>query len=106
MGLQRKQSFVKKEATSDDIALILQVLWRSADRISYDPLTRISFHYMLLVGAIGGFRPGVMVDLKYRDVCVDLIRDPNTGRRSIVATFTMRQNKHRAGIVRKDQKNV
>lgn len=106
IGLEREQSFVKKEATSDDIALLLQILWRSADRIPYDPLTRISFHYMLLVGAIGGFRPGVLMNLKYRNVYVDLVRNPGTEQKSVIATFILHQNKQKAGIVKKDQKHI
>lgn len=89
MELDLEQSFVRKEATKDDIALLLQVLWRCADRISYDPLTRVSFHYMVLVGAIGGFRPGVLVDLKYRDVRLELTSSPGISQKNLVATFTI-----------------
>lgn len=106
MGLSLEQSFVKKEATSDDIALLLQVLWRRADLIQCNPLTRISFHFMVLVGSLGGFRPDVITDFKYSHAGVELIRLPETGRRILVATFTIHQNKQRTGLVKSDQRNV
>ncbi|KAI3400990.1 hypothetical protein diail_1198 [Diaporthe ilicicola] len=82
MGLTREQTFVKKEATAEDIALVLRTLWTRAEDIPCDPVTRVSFHNTLLLGAIGGFRPGVLENLKYR------------------------QNKQRASAIRRDQSNV
>lgn len=107
MGLTLEQSFMKKEATKDDITLLLQVLWRSANRIPYDPLiTRISFHGMAFTRAIGGFRPGVLVDLKYRDVCMELVRAPKTNRKTLIGTFRIHQNKQETKKVRRDQKHI
>lgn len=68
--------FEKKEATAEDIALILQTLWRRAEDIPCTPLTRLSFHAMLLLAAIGGFRPGVVENIKYRQVSIQIVRDP------------------------------
>ncbi|KAL2281212.1 hypothetical protein FJTKL_11662 [Diaporthe vaccinii] len=106
MGLSSEQSFVKKEATSEDIALLLQVLWRSADLIAAAPLTRVSFHLMLLLGAVSGTRPGVLTDIRYRDISVELVRAPETGHRNIVAHFKLRQNKQKANTVYADQKHL
>lgn len=106
MGLSLEQSFTKQEAIKDNIALLLRVLWQSDEQIPYKPLTRISFHFMVLFGAIGGFRPGILVNWKYRDVRVELVRDPGTDERSLVATFTVYQNKLATGVVRANQKHM
>lgn len=106
MGLKRTQGFVKKEAMREDIALLLITLWRRAEDILYDPLTRISFHGMLLLTVIDGFRPGVLENIKYRQVCLDIICDPTTQEKRLVSIFTLHQNKQRPYVIRQDQKNV
>lgn len=65
MDLTREQTFVEKEATAEDIVLLIKTLWRRADDIPCSPLLRISFHNMLLLAGIGGFRPGILVNIKY-----------------------------------------
>lgn len=42
---------------------------------------------MVLVGAIGGFRSGVLMDLKYRDVYLELIYCPGISQKNLVAIF-------------------
>lgn len=74
-----------------------------AEDIPCDPVTRVSFQNTLLLGAICGFRPGVLENLKYRQVTLEILRDPKTQRNRIVATFTVRQNKQYAGAIRHDQ---
>ncbi|KAH8757749.1 hypothetical protein F5883DRAFT_428208, partial [Diaporthe sp. PMI_573] len=106
MGLTREQTFVKKEATAEDVSLVLRTLWTRAEDIPCDPVTRVSFHNTLLLGAICGFRPGVLENLKYRQVTILVLRDPKTQRKRLVASFTIRQNKQRAGAIRRDQSNV
>ncbi|KAH8751077.1 hypothetical protein F5883DRAFT_386752, partial [Diaporthe sp. PMI_573] len=106
MGLTREQTFVKKEATAEDVALVLRTLWTRAEDIPCDPVTRVSFHNTLLLGAICGFRPGVLENLKYRQVTLLVLRDPKTQRKRLVASFTIRQNKQRASAIRRDQSNV
>jgi hypothetical protein len=106
MGLSRKQLFVKKEATTQDIALVLQTLWHRAQDISCTPLTRVSFHAKILMLALGGFRPGVVERIKYRQVSVELVRGPEMQQPKLVVTFTITQNKQRDDIIRKDQKDV
>lgn len=61
---------------------------------------------MLLIGALGGFRPGVLEYIKFEDVCVELVRDPVTGRKDTIATFTIHRNKQKVGQVKKDQKHM
>ncbi|KAK7735967.1 hypothetical protein SLS63_003485 [Diaporthe eres] len=106
MGLSRNQMFVKKEATAEDIALILQTLWQRAEDIPCTPITRISFHAMLLLAAIGGFRPGVVENVKYKQVSIRVLRHPKTHEKRLVATFTLQQNKLRPNAIKTDQKDV
>ncbi|KAF3766355.1 hypothetical protein M406DRAFT_330180 [Cryphonectria parasitica EP155] len=65
-GLSLTQTFEKREATSDDVLLILSTLWGRSRDIILEPRLRISFHGILLLSAMGGFRIGVVKDLKYR----------------------------------------
>ncbi|KUI64507.1 Mitosis inhibitor protein kinase mik1 [Cytospora mali] len=106
MGLSRDRLFEKKEATAEDIALILQTLWRRAEDIPCTPLTRLSFHAMLLLAAIGGFRPGVVENIKYRQVSIQMVRDPKTQEIKLVVTFTVQQNKQRLHAIKTDQRDV
>lgn len=106
MGLRLDQGFMKKEATSDDIVVLLQIFWKCAALIRCKPITRCSFHNMLLLGAIGGFRPGVLKNIKYRDVCLALVRIPKEEGRRLVATFTLHQNKRKASSVQTNQKHM
>lgn len=106
MGLSRNQMFVKKEATAEDIALILQTLWQRAEDIPCTPITRVSFHAMLLLAAIGGFRPGVVENVKYKQVSIRVLRHPKTHEKRLVATFTLQQNKLRPDAIKTDQKDV
>lgn len=69
-----EQSFVQKEVIDDDVAIYLRILWQSADWIPCSSLSRISFHHITLLLAIGGFRPGVMETLKFRHVQLDLTK--------------------------------
>lgn len=100
MDLTREQKFVKKEITSEDVALLLQTLWRYAKDIPCTPLMRLSFHYMLLLGAVRGFRPGVLLGIQYLQISLELIRLPDTGEKKLIATFTLKQNKKRKHAVK------
>lgn len=104
MGLSRNQMFVKKEATAEDVALILQTLWQRAEDIPCQPVTRLSFHLMLVLAAVGGFRPGVVENIKYRQVSAQVVR--HRGKKRLAVTFTMQQNKQRPHAIKTDQKDV
>lgn len=78
MGLSRDQTFEEKEATAEDVALILQNLWQRADDIPCAPLSRVSFHAMLLLAASGGFRPGWVETVMYRQVSIQMVRNSKT----------------------------
>lgn len=106
MGLVNEQSFVKREATPEDVVLLLQTLWNRAEHIPCNPLTRISFHNMILLAAIGGFRPGVLLNLKYSQIGLKLVLDPRTKTTRLVVDFTLFQNKQRATVIRRDQMHM
>lgn len=106
MGLTRDLKFVKREITSKDVALLLQTLWRYAKDIPCTLLMRLSFHYMLLLGAVGGFRPGVLLGIQYRQISLELIRVPDTGEKKLVAMFTLKQNKKQKHAVKQHQMDM
>lgn len=61
---------------------------------------------MVLVGAIGGFRPGVYINIRYRQVALDLIRYPVTHEKRLIATLILYQNKQKKYAVKRNQQNV
>lgn len=78
--------------------LILSTLWGRSQDIILEPRLRVSFHGVLLLSAMGGFRIGVVKDLKYRQVQLAFVR--TGGKMQLVATITLRQNKKRKFIIR------
>lgn len=106
LGLTREQTFVKAEATPVDIAVLLKTIWMRAADIPCDPVTRIAFHSMVLLGGIAGFRPGMIVDVKYCQVALYVVLDPHTKETRLAAKFTVRQNKTRVNTVRTNQANM
>lgn len=62
--------------TSSDVISLLDTLWRRATDIPCRPDARLAFHCSTVLGGIGGWRPGSLVKIKYRDVSVAWIRDP------------------------------
>lgn len=106
MGLTRNQMFVKKEATAEDVALILHTLWQRAAEIPLTPIIRLSFHAMVLLATVGGFRPEVVEMLKYRQTSVQVVRHPKTGEKTTTVAFTLQQNKLQPHVIKIDQKDV
>ncbi|CAJ2510239.1 Uu.00g061390.m01.CDS01 [Anthostomella pinea] len=76
MDLNRKQSFEKKEMTPEDIMVLLGTFWTQARHIPCLPQTRVAFHCAIFIAGIGGFRPGEVMNLKYRQVAFELVQDP------------------------------
>lgn len=105
LGLQRDQLFTKKEATPEDIAVILRTLWLRADDIPCSPIVRLAFRGVVLLSGLDGFRPGVLMDLKYSQVAIDLVRIQENQVR-LVITFTLYQNKQGISVIRTGQSNV
>ncbi|KAJ0123520.1 Mitosis inhibitor protein kinase mik1 [Diaporthe amygdali] len=106
LNLTREQTFVKKEATAEDIVVVIKTVWLRAADIPCNPVTRVAFHSMVLAGGIVGSRPGMLVNLKYKRVALHLVLDPCTGERRPVVTFTLKQNKQQKNVVRRDQADV
>lgn len=91
MNLSLEQGFVKREATSDDVLLIISTLWRRASDIHAEPSVRVAFHCALVLGAFGGFRTGLIENITYGQIEMALIRVQGSLR--AVATITMTHNK-------------
>ncbi|KAK4204850.1 hypothetical protein QBC40DRAFT_249586 [Triangularia verruculosa] len=99
------QTFVKKEATAEDIMLVLSTLWVRAKDIHCDASTRVAFYATLLLASLG-FRPGVVTGLSYDQVRLGLVRDPeNPGGHKMVAEITLHQNKQHFQVY-KHQHNI
>lgn len=77
MKLSLGQSFEKKEATEQDVMLMLTTLWTRPQDIPCSPEVRAAFHTAVQLGAIGGWRPASLVQVKYRDVEIGWLRDPD-----------------------------
>ncbi|KAH0561978.1 hypothetical protein GP486_003316 [Trichoglossum hirsutum] len=79
------------EFATTDIGLILNTLGLFADLITFVfPLQRLIIHGLILLFAYG-FRPGMILGMRYRDVVMAVVRDPeDRNRRRLVATFTIR----------------
>lgn len=99
LGLSLKQKFVKKEATAEEVTLLVKMLWHRAADIPCEPRARIAFHNMLLLSGIGGFRSGVLFNMKFHQVGLDLVLHPATGERQLVTTFTIYQNKQQTKTI-------
>lgn len=55
---------------------------------------RIAFHANVLLSAMGGFRPGTLGKVRYRDVLLSVMRDPaDTKRLKHASTITIPRNK-------------
>ena len=62
--------------------------------MAIDVKTRVSFHTNLLLSAMGGFRPGCLGKVRYRDLMLSIMRDPRDGAKMKHATtLTIRRNK-------------
>ncbi|KAI6082452.1 hypothetical protein F4821DRAFT_247161 [Hypoxylon rubiginosum] len=94
IGLETVPTYQKTEMTSTDVGVALDTLWLRANDIPCKPITRVSFHAMVLLAAIGGFRPGTLVNLTYSQFQVAVLRHPdNPARTTIVITISIRRNK-------------
>ena len=56
----------------------------------------MAFHSVVLMDAIGGFRPGTLMEFKYERVELFIVRDPvDPRRRKLVAELLVLQNKRK-----------
>ncbi|KAK7972355.1 hypothetical protein PG988_006489 [Apiospora saccharicola] len=94
LDLDTDTSYLKVAMTSVDVDVVLKSLWSRADIIRCKPETRVSFHSVILLAAIGGFRRGTLLDLKFNQFDVAVVRDPaNPTRTKIVMTVFIKRNK-------------
>lgn len=92
--LETVPTYKKTEMTSTDVDVALDTLWSRSNDISCKPITRVSFHDMVLLAAIGGFRPGTLTGLTYSQFQVAVLRHPdNPARTKIIVTVSIRRNK-------------
>lgn len=93
-GLDTKPKYDKVEMTSTDIARVIRTLWIRANAIPCEPITRVSFHAILQLAGVGGFRPGTLENLRYRQFEVQVLRHPKEWTRSqVVITISINRNK-------------
>jgi hypothetical protein len=92
----------KVELTAPDVVRMLETLWLRADDIPMKyPRERVAFDALVLIFSIAGSRPGMIISqIKYKDVALFLVRDPDDpSRRRLNATITLTRNKRRQGTV-------
>ncbi|KAI1382618.1 uncharacterized protein F4822DRAFT_435293 [Hypoxylon trugodes] len=87
-------TYEKTEMTSTDVDVALHTLWSRSNDIPCKPMTRVSFHAMVLLAAIGGFRPGTLMNLTSSQFQVAVLHHPeNPGRTKIIVIIGIRRNK-------------
>lgn len=65
---------------------------------------RLAFSTVIVMSGIGGFRPGVLMGLKYSNVRLGLVRDPvDSSKLRLVAHVKIDHNKQQTKHVRHDQ---
>ncbi|TLS22192.1 uncharacterized protein PpBr36_09678 [Pyricularia pennisetigena] len=104
--LVQEQTFKKVGATSVDALVLLRALWVSAKHIPCSRQDRVDFHKAFLVMRTGGFRPGCVVKLKYKQVEVDLVRHPGLPASTKMVprvNITILQNKRKRSQAGKSQ---
>jgi hypothetical protein len=103
MNLLTQSEYKKVSLTVGDIGLMLETLWLRADDIPMPTfLHRIIFHIVVLLLAFG-FRPGMVMDAKYRDFELAIVRGPaNRTRKRLVLTPTIHRNKLKRSALKHD----
>ena len=93
-GLAKEITFDKFEATAEDIIIVLCILWECAAELGIDMQIYIAFHANILLLAIGGFRPGTLGKIRYRDIFISILRDPmDHTKLKYVSTITIARSK-------------
>ncbi|KAM3078838.1 hypothetical protein ACMFMF_003769 [Clarireedia jacksonii] len=104
MNLSTQPKYKKVSLTVEDISLLLETLWLRADDIPMPSfLHRIIFHIIVLLLAFG-FRSGMVMNAKYRDFELAIVRDPanRTRRKRHVLTPTIYRNKLKRSALKHD----
>ncbi|KAI8681927.1 C2H2-type domain-containing protein [Fusarium keratoplasticum] len=104
LGLTRRQQFVKKETTAEDLLLVLQTVWERASDIPCKPSQRVSFSGNVILGGIGGWRYESLRRVKYKDIEVGWLRDPaDPTKVRPVASIHVRHVKRHEDEIERDQ---
>ncbi|KAK2737261.1 hypothetical protein CKAH01_18851 [Colletotrichum kahawae] len=92
--LERRQIFVKKEATIDDILTFIDILWTHASDIPCSAATRLAVHTTVFLDSLGGWKLGTLMNFKYRNIEIAVVRDPKDHKQTaLAATINVEQNK-------------
>ncbi|MFD2317083.1 DUF3435 domain-containing protein [Halomonas organivorans] len=104
LQLSLSQTFVKREATTADVIIILRTPWISAVHVPCSAEHRQAFHTVVLFSGLGGFRPDILMRLKYRQVRFSVLRDPRDKRKThLMVTVWIKQNKRAEFRVKEGQ---
>ncbi|KAK7222764.1 hypothetical protein V2G26_010767 [Clonostachys chloroleuca] len=76
LGGSLGQMFVKREATIEDLTEMISTLWTRSSNVVCQPRHRVDFHLAVLIGGIGGWRPQEVLQIKYEDVEIGWLRNP------------------------------
>ncbi|KAF5018840.1 hypothetical protein F66182_9169 [Fusarium sp. NRRL 66182] len=104
-NLSLEQSFEKVETTTEDLLLLLHTLWNREVDITCSAEHRVAFHSAVILLGVGGWRSMSILNLKYEDVEIARVKDPETGKTDLVATIAIHHVKQRANQARRDQRN-
>lgn len=88
---------------SSDFVVFSTTLWTRAADIPCHPRARVAIHSVAILGAIGGWRLGALLGMKYGQFVVAVVRDPATGSTRPVLTPTVHQNKRKTNRIKKGQ---
>ncbi|PTB43847.1 hypothetical protein M441DRAFT_43980 [Trichoderma asperellum CBS 433.97] len=89
VNLSLEQLVEKRQMTVEDVLLFLDTLWTKAEHIPCKPNVRNALHCVILLGAFGGWRPGSLMNIKYRDVEFGWYSHPRL--RFTISTMACRQ---------------
>lgn len=74
---EHRWQFDKVELVGSDVIVLIETWYSRASVLPCQPETRQTFHFLLLLEALTGCRPGCLGDLKWGDFTLFLLRDPH-----------------------------
>ncbi|KAM7197986.1 Protein of unknown function (DUF3435) domain containing protein [Rhypophila sp. PSN 637] len=104
-NLNREQRAVKREATAEDIMMVLDTLWSRAADIPCEPRARVAFHSLVILSSLG-FREGVTINFCYKNVELQVVRGLGDVKSTLFARLTLHQNKQRQKVIRRQQDHI
>ncbi|KAK4206080.1 hypothetical protein QBC37DRAFT_393662 [Rhypophila decipiens] len=104
-NLNREQRTVKREATAEDVMMVLDTLWSRAADIPCEPRARVAFHSLVILCSLG-FRGGVTMNFCYKDVELQVVRGLDDAKSTLFARLTLHHNKQKQNIIRRRQDHI